>query len=51
MQLLLEVDCKNCKYGRDLMHNDYGCRNAEHYDDIEKRVHKGDFVCGYGEEK
>lgn len=51
MQLRFEVDCQNCKHGRNLGANDYGCRNKDHYNDIEKRVNKGDFVCGYGEEK
>lgn len=43
------VTCAECKYGRDLGGNDYGCRNKEIYSILERKVHKGEYTCGHGQ--
>ena len=42
------VTCVECKYGRDLGGKDYGCRNEKVYPDLDRKVHKADYVCKYG---
>lgn len=43
------VTCAECRYGRDLGANDFGCRNKEIYSILERKVHKGEYVCGHGQ--
>lgn len=42
------VTCAECKHGRDLGCNDYGCRNEKAYPNLDKKVHKADYACKYG---
>jgi hypothetical protein len=47
---MADITCKHCIYGRDLLGNDYGCRNEERIatnkeDKSVKLVNKKDYSC------
>ncbi len=45
------VTCKDCRYGRDLLYNDFACRNETRRKNNDKLVNKGDFACCFAERK
>lgn len=57
------ITCSTCKYGRDLMYGDYGCRCEERIAEVKsqppelnkeqrlKMVNKANYSCKWGVEK
>lgn len=41
--------CKDCRHGKDLGANDYGCTSERRQQDRKKLVNKADYSCEYAE--